>query len=50
MESISAATHNPSLSFVGRIEAVDVPRVQELTNEERPDEGPTASVSVVESA
>jgi Icc-related predicted phosphoesterase len=36
--SISAATHRPSLTFVGRIEAVDVRGVQELTNQRRPDE------------
>ena len=36
--SISAATHSPSLTFVGRIEAVDVAGVQDLTTRERPDE------------
>jgi Icc-related predicted phosphoesterase len=36
--SISAATHRSSLTFVGRVEAVDVAGVQALTSQDRPDQ------------
>lgn len=36
--SLTAATHRSSLTFVGRVEAVDVAGVQELTSDDRPDQ------------